>query len=460
MDFLKFLLYIIIFLVSLTVLIVFHELGHLSMAKLFKVYCFEFSIGMGPALYQKKPKKEKGQETAFSVRAFPIGGYVAMAGEDMEDAAETDPELVVDKERTIEGKPRWQRIIIMAAGVFMNFVIGYIIFALDFTCCTQKTYLSDSNVIQVYDDTLASKAGLVSGDAITGIKEQFYYLDSNGNLDKSTNYIINADDITLYSYSETPEHYTDYNHAVSTILSGYFYNTDAEDGYVYYAPKTEGDQRVVTLTYTHDGAVKTVEITTEAISSKAYFFSNSSLSWGTLGIGTQVNYYRYSFVDGMRVAGKTWTTGCGQVVKGLASLFTPEGWKNVGGIVATFEISTVAAENGIASYLYLWGLLSVNLGIVNLFPIPGLDGWQILITLIEQVFILFKKGVRKIKGDAKEKNMSEEEKQAYEKALQDTDFKKGKTYKKVKQIMSMVGLGLIIVLAVLLVIKDIIFPVI
>ena len=70
-GFLGTVLNIVIFIVSLGALIVIHELGHLSTAKLFKVYCYEFSVGMGPALFKHK---RKGGETIFSVRALPIGG--------------------------------------------------------------------------------------------------------------------------------------------------------------------------------------------------------------------------------------------------------------------------------------------------------------------------------------------------------------------------------------------------
>ena len=80
---------IIYFLLSLTVLVSIHELGHLSMAKLFGVYCEEYSIGFGPQIVSIAPKgfNRKGQprETKFSIRAIPLGGYVAMAGEGMED---------------------------------------------------------------------------------------------------------------------------------------------------------------------------------------------------------------------------------------------------------------------------------------------------------------------------------------------------------------------------------------
>ncbi len=123
---------ILIFIASLGVLIIVHEAGHLSMAKLFKVYSYEFSIGMGPSLFSTKPKKEKNQETVFSIRAFPVGGYVSMAGEDLEDAEGVDDTIQVPPERTLEGKSRWKQIIIMAAGVAMNFILGYFFLILDY----------------------------------------------------------------------------------------------------------------------------------------------------------------------------------------------------------------------------------------------------------------------------------------------------------------------------------------
>ena len=87
---------IVLFIVSLGVLITLHELGHLTMAKLFNVYCQEFSIGFGPALLHKRGK---GKETYFSIRAIPLGGYVSMYGEEME----LEEGVVVGEERSLEG---------------------------------------------------------------------------------------------------------------------------------------------------------------------------------------------------------------------------------------------------------------------------------------------------------------------------------------------------------------------
>ena len=90
-------------LLSLSVLICLHELGHLLVAKKFNVYCAEYSIGMGPLLFKvKKPN----QETQFSIRAIPIGGFVSMAGEGSE---EIDEMKDVPKERFLTSIKRWKR---------------------------------------------------------------------------------------------------------------------------------------------------------------------------------------------------------------------------------------------------------------------------------------------------------------------------------------------------------------
>lgn len=107
-------LYIIIGIIMFGLLILLHELGHFSFAKLFKVGINEFSIGMGPKLFSKKAK----DGVDYSLRALPIGGYVSMVGEDDDgDGAEN----------ALCTKPVWQRFIIIAAGALTNILVGFII---------------------------------------------------------------------------------------------------------------------------------------------------------------------------------------------------------------------------------------------------------------------------------------------------------------------------------------------
>ena len=105
-------LYIIVAILIFGVLIATHELGHFATAKLLGVKVNEFSVGMGPALFNK----EKG-ETLYSIRALPIGGYCAMEGEDDDSA---DP-------RSFGRAAGWKKIVILCAGAAMNFITGLLI---------------------------------------------------------------------------------------------------------------------------------------------------------------------------------------------------------------------------------------------------------------------------------------------------------------------------------------------
>ena len=98
-------LYILLFIVCLSFLIVIHELGHFTAAKIFKVYVMEYSIGFGPALIHKK---RKTGETYFSLRIIPFGGYVSMYGE----GVELPEGQVIDESRSLEKAKAWKRAII------------------------------------------------------------------------------------------------------------------------------------------------------------------------------------------------------------------------------------------------------------------------------------------------------------------------------------------------------------
>ena len=106
-------LYILLAVLVFGAMIFFHELGHFAFAKIFKVKINEFSIGMGPKLLSKKFK----DEVTYSIRLFPIGGFVSMAGEDDES----------DDPNSYDKKPAWQRFIIVIAGATMNILIAVVI---------------------------------------------------------------------------------------------------------------------------------------------------------------------------------------------------------------------------------------------------------------------------------------------------------------------------------------------
>lgn len=134
------------------VIIMIHECGHFACAKLFKVKVNEFSLGMGPALFKRK----KG-DTLYAVRLFPIGGYVAMEGED--DASEDD--------RAFNKKPVWQKMIIVVAGALMNLILGFILMVLLLT--TSTDLIGTNTIKEFYPDAVSLQYGLQAGDRFAEI---------------------------------------------------------------------------------------------------------------------------------------------------------------------------------------------------------------------------------------------------------------------------------------------------
>jgi len=144
------LLTIISFIFVFGLIVMSHEMGHYMTARLNDVKIIEFSLGMGPAVYTR----EKG-ETIFSVRALPIGGYVKMEGE---DGISDDPRSFVNK------KPI-QRLVILAAGAIMNFVLAYVLLVI----IMLGLGFPSTTIDEVIADYPAVEAGLASGDKIIGI---------------------------------------------------------------------------------------------------------------------------------------------------------------------------------------------------------------------------------------------------------------------------------------------------
>ena len=153
---------ILVFLLILTGIIVIHELGHFITAKFFKVYCGAFSIGMGPKIFGKK-----GKETEFQIRALPVGGFVSMAGEADQEDNEEFKDFPLD--RTLKGKKTYQKIIIMLAGVFMNFMLALVIM-LSANLTGGQINVNHCEVGSLVENGSATKYGFKKGDVITNIE--------------------------------------------------------------------------------------------------------------------------------------------------------------------------------------------------------------------------------------------------------------------------------------------------
>lgn len=437
MTVLNTILNIIIFLLCLSFVVCIHEAGHLAVAKVCKVYCFEYSIGFGPLLYKhkfkhkkkknkneeiltenlyvasdKKEEKEVG-ETQLSIRALPLGGYVAMAGEDgnlTEDGKKIPPE------RCLNGVNHFKQICIMLAGITMNFILAIVLFII--ACWLPQTQpVYTGNTIVVSENTKettypANDIGLKTGDKILYLYQTFYSLyDAESNsystqrmVFPATEEQIEMKDYQVFRSTTDKDTYDDLtrssiSYASQDIYLNYYANEvasgkpafdlkayDEEHGtsfsrYV----ANERSTRTFTITYERDGETKTVTTkpigtTTTSVNGKDYW------GFGKLGITCTTTTYQASFGEGIVMGFKQFGNLFVNLYKALGGLFTPSGWKNVGGIISVYKMSAEGAASGSASYfLLLWGYISLNLGCFNLLPFPGLDGWQTLIALIESI---------------------------------------------------------------------------
>ena len=328
---------LLIFFIILSVLILIHELGHFAMAKLFGVYCYEFSLGMGPLIWQHHGE---GKETKYSLRALPIGGYVSMAGEELDDENMSE-ELKANKidvpyERTINGVASWKKMIIVIAGVVMNFFLSLVLYMILYGSMGIPTNKIEMGISS---NSLAYEVGLRSGDQIQSIH-------------------------TVLVGEENKEY-------TCTISSGLV------DCITEYSPNKDYTVQEYTFTILRDGEELSYDI------SRSYDVDTKKIS--TMGITFGNVYKDAGFFETIKYSFKYEGYAIKTLFVGVGSLFTKEGWAQVGGPVAIFEYTQEAANAGIFSVLSLAAALSANLGVINLLPIPALDGARFLTSAWETI---------------------------------------------------------------------------
>jgi regulator of sigma E protease len=351
---------IIYFLLSLTVLVSIHELGHLSMAKLFGVYCEEYSIGFGPKIVSIAPKgfNRKGQprETKFSIRAIPLGGYVAMAGEGMEDEESLKQ---VPPHRFLQGIAKWKRAIIMIAGVTLNFILGFLL--LFASVLTTPIHIDNTSTSMNFYTLAASapegteKTLLVSNEL--DINEIVVTANISGS-EKVTTYTIVPGTITKESEL------------------GNFLNDISSVG------TTSVNDTIKVVFNVEEGDPISFEMKT--VANKGENSNEITYSWDTK-IGWERDVYSPNFSQKLVLTGDRFVDCCLAIYKALGTIFTKEGLNNLGGPIAIVQQQMQISQLGFGYFLYFWGLISCNLAIFNLLPFPGLDGWHFLVLIIEGI---------------------------------------------------------------------------
>ena len=302
-----------------------HEFGHFLAAKAFGVYCYEFSIGMGPKLYTKK-----GKETNFSIRALPIGGFVAMAGDDDDNADVEKPDIEIPKERTLPGVSPIKRIIIMASGVIMNFLLALVVVACVFLSNGVTNEAPKAIINSVQEGYPAYKAGIQVGDEV--IKASY----ENG-------------------YSISPKNFEE----LSTFLSIY-------DG--------KGN---VTFKIVRDGEKLDIKMKPVYSQEEGRYLIGITSPGYTIVEVTYKNVLKYSVNYISEMLKFTFMT--------LIGLFRGVGFENVSGPIGIYQVTEEAVSYGFGSYFALIAIISLSIGAFNLVPLPIFDGGRILLTIIEMI---------------------------------------------------------------------------
>lgn len=289
------------------VIIFIHEFGHFITAKLSGVTVNEFALGMGPTI-----AKFYKNGTKYALRAFPIGGFVSMEGED-EDS---------DDEGAFCKKPVYKRIIIVAAGAFMNILLGFLIVLL---LVAMQPKLGSMEVAKFRDNAQSQATGLRVGDEI-----------------------LKIDGLRIFDIS-------DFNYA--------FYYNGGDDKYdiTVLRNKSEVNLKDVKLAMVDVGD-----------GSSAFDFYLRQIDKNPLTVIEQAGKKTLS------VARLVWMT-LGDMVTGRAKVTDMSGPVGVAGAVSQ------ASSMGFESVLLLAALITINVGIFNLLPIPALDGGRLVFLIIEGI---------------------------------------------------------------------------
>ncbi len=318
------------------IIVMIHEGGHFLAAKAMGVQVNEFAIGMGPKLFQFG----KG-ETRYTVRLFPIGGYCAMEGEDAAGGGEISLAAQVqakDNPRSFLRKPVWRRVVITVAGVVMNLVLGFAVLLVYNGVCTRpsadgQVYYAGTQISELKEDTPSYRSGLRAGDTLLAIDGQrvfsaydiqFLLQSSDDGVfemkvrrttdGKRETVVLPAVEFTREYHEETGRHTLQYDFYVNAI------------------PQTLGST-VVESARTECSVAVTVWRTLKGIFTGRYGLNDLSGPVGTVG-------------------------AIGDVVENAVQ---QEYW-----------------QDGLGSVLMLVAMLTVNVGIFNLLPVPALDGGRLL----------------------------------------------------------------------------------
>lgn len=303
-------------------LVGFHELGHFLFAKLFKIRVPSFSIGFGPRLINKKIG-----ETDFCLSLIPFGGYVEIAG-----AAEVGQGDQTEAHATDAGsfavKPFYQKLLVLLGGIFFNLVFAYFAMIVIFMAGIPKTPLMPNHFISaIHDKSPAGNGGLQIGDRIVSINQE-----------------------------EIGQNIQKIQHIIQPLAL-----------------------KEATIVVERNGKKVTKKV---IIGSK----EAETETVGVLGVEFEFSPTpSHSLKDAVTMGISTCNTWIKNTFAGFSTLFSKKGIKQVAGPVAILSMTIKGAAAGWQIFMLLLAIISINLAVLNLIPLPILDGGQILFYSIEAI---------------------------------------------------------------------------
>jgi regulator of sigma E protease len=409
-------IYLFSAIILLGVLIAIHEYGHFIVGRLCKIHIYRFSIGMGPVVYKKIDK----HGTEFALSALPLGGYVAFhtekSGDEESDLVNSlSPE---QKANTFESKPKWQRACVMLAGPVANFILAIGILSVIFANSVERQFIPEvGEISSVY---LAQNASLQPGDVLVGINgkqvssmqnirlELLSFSGSSGFLDLAfqSNDGQKQFDVSMpvTNFLSTPEaQNTPENFLGFDIIMKLqpIVGVISDDSKALQSGLKVND-RIIAINSQPVYSFEDLKIFLEGYQGPDIDLKIERLNkvlYLNIPLGTRKNSegVEEKFIGIQPGMQRSWM---GSISKGtyetynlsvktltfVGKMITRDlGTQNLSGPIGIVQMAGDTAKAGVLPFLYLMALLSISLGVLNLLPIPVLDGGQLVMLGVEAI---------------------------------------------------------------------------
>jgi regulator of sigma E protease len=409
-------IYLLSAIVLLGVLIAIHEFGHFIVGRMCNIHIYRFSIGMGPVIYKKLDK----HGTEFALSAFPLGGYVAFH---TEKASEGDIELSQpltpeQNKNTFESRPRWQRALVMLAGPVANFILAIGILSTIFVNSVERQFIPE--VSSVSSEYLQNNSALRVGDILIAINEKKVSSLQDIRLELLSLSGTNGSIKFTFLNGQRP-----FEYEIFVPVENYLSDPteqNAPENFMGFALSMKLQPTVGIISKDSNAAqselrvndrilavnsqpIKSFEdlrlllkdyqgfdLNFKILRDENIIYLNVPLSTRNNANGEEEKYIgimpglKRSFFDSvLKGTYETYNLSI-KTLTFVGKMITRDlGTQNLSGPIGIVQMAGDTAKAGFMPFLYLMALLSISLGVLNLLPIPVLDGGQLVMLCIEAV---------------------------------------------------------------------------